>query len=134
MRASHILLKGEDDFDRTLALMQELGERVQQEPEQLSSIFADLARRNSECPSATQGGDLGFFERGWMTPEFEAAAFAMQAGELSEPVRSPFGFHIIKVEEKRGGDLQSFEEVRPQLEADFRAEEAERDARRRGGR
>ena len=83
--------------------MQELGERVQQEPEQLSSIFADLARRHSECPSATQGGDLGFFGPGKMVAEFDDVLFpsdpaaAPAAGSVVGPVVTDFGCHLVLV-------------------------------------
>ncbi len=127
LRARHILVTVARDADEAAEKAAEERAGALRAKLDAGEDFADLAKAESgDKGSASKGGDLGYFERGWMTPEFEAAAFAMQAGELSEPVRSPFGFHIIKVEEKRGGDLQSFEEVRPQLEADFRAEEAER--------
>ncbi|MGD8279169.1 MAG: peptidylprolyl isomerase [Gemmatimonadota bacterium] len=64
--------------------------------------FADMAKRFSEDGSAAYGGELGWFRLGQMVPEFERAAYALKAGELSEPVESPFGFHIIKLERIRG--------------------------------
>lgn len=78
--------------------------------------FAELARRHSDDPSASAGGDLGWFGRGRMTPEFEEAAFALDEGEISDLVRSPFGFHIIRLEGHREGQVQPFEDVRGQLE------------------
>jgi parvulin-like peptidyl-prolyl isomerase len=63
--------------------------------------FANLARENSSDASAAEGGDLGFFGRGRMVPQFEQAAFALQPGQISPVVESPFGFHVIKVEERR---------------------------------
>jgi peptidyl-prolyl cis-trans isomerase D len=78
--------------------------------------FAALAKQHSDDPaSAVKGGDLGFFGRGEMTPAFEAAAFALQPGEVSDIVETPFGFHVIRVEEHRPGGPQSLESVRDQI-------------------
>lgn len=77
--------------------------------------FAELAKAKSEGPSATEGGDLGFFRRGVMVPEFERAAFTLKVGEVSEPVRTKFGWHIIHVAERRAVPVKPFEEVREQI-------------------
>jgi peptidyl-prolyl cis-trans isomerase D len=78
--------------------------------------FAALAKENSGDPgSATKGGDLGFFPRGRMVGPFEEAAFSLAPGTVSEIVESPFGFHIIKVEEKNPGGPQPIEKVRDQI-------------------
>ncbi|MBX6375221.1 MAG: peptidylprolyl isomerase, partial [Acetobacteraceae bacterium] len=78
--------------------------------------FAEVARRRSTGPGAREGGDLGFFKRGDMVPEFAEAAFALQAGQISEaPVRTAFGWHVIKVEERRAAPPPPFEEVRDAL-------------------
>jgi peptidyl-prolyl cis-trans isomerase C len=63
--------------------------------------FHGIAQAKSMCPSGKRGGDLGWFTRGKMVKEFENAAFSMQKGELSAPIRTPFGWHIIKVLETR---------------------------------
>lgn len=63
--------------------------------------FESLAKQYSMCPSGQRGGDLGYFGRGQMVPEFENAAFKMAIGEVSEPVKTQFGWHIIKVLDKR---------------------------------
>lgn len=90
------------------------------------AAFADVARKESQDPgSATEGGDLGFFGRGVMDKAFEDAVFALQPGQLSEPVRSAFGYHIIKLEAVRGGATKPFGEVREQLLAEIRNERAE---------
>ncbi len=78
--------------------------------------FADLAKRRSRDPGAQSGGDLGFFKRGDMVPEFAEAAFALQPGQVTQaPVRSPFGWHVIKAEERRSAPVPGFEESRAQL-------------------
>ena len=85
VRASHILVNTEQEAKKIL--------------EQLNagSKFEELAKQFSSCPSGQKGGDLGFFTRGKMVPEFEQAAFSMKKGQVSGPVRTAFGFHIIKV-------------------------------------
>ncbi|MFB9971446.1 peptidylprolyl isomerase [Pseudoroseomonas cervicalis] len=78
--------------------------------------FAEVARRRSTGPGTQQGGDLGFFKKGDMVPEFAEAAFALQPGQISQaPVRSAFGWHIIKVEERRTAPVPSFEESAEEL-------------------
>ena len=78
--------------------------------------FAELAKEKSTGPSAAQGGDLGFFTKGRMVPEFEAVAFTLQPGEYSkEPVKTQFGWHVIKVEERREQAPPAFEEVADQV-------------------
>src|ERR1700685_2809510 len=62
--------------------------------------FADLAKKKSKAPGAADGGDLGFFTKDQMVPEFSTVAFALEPGKISDPVKSQFGWHIIKVEEK----------------------------------
>ncbi len=78
--------------------------------------FEELAQEHSKDPSGQNGGDLGFFGKGQMVPPFEEAAFALEAGEVTqEPVESQFGWHVIKLEEKRMSEPPAFSEVEPQL-------------------
>lgn len=77
--------------------------------------FEDAALQYSSCPSKEQGGNLGQFSRGMMVPEFEDAAFQMEVGDLSAPVQTQFGWHLIKLEEKTPATNRSFEEVEHQV-------------------
>ena len=85
--------------------------------------FAELARKYSKGPSASKGGDLGFFARGDMVPEFSKAAFALKDGEYTRiPVKTEIGWHVIKVEGRRFSDPPSFVQLREKLEADMAQE------------
>ena len=78
--------------------------------------FDEVAKSRSLCPSAAQGGDLGEVSKGQMVPEFEAAAFALEnPGDLSEPVKTRFGWHIIRLEGRTPSSLEPFDNVKPQL-------------------
>jgi peptidyl-prolyl cis-trans isomerase C len=78
--------------------------------------FAALAKGNSTCPSSQQGGDLGFFGKGQMVPAFEKAAFALTPGEISPVVETQFGYHIIKVTEKKAAGKADFKDVKTKIE------------------
>ena len=69
--------------------------------------FAELAKKRSEGSSSSDGGDLGFFKRGTMVPEFEKVAFSLKTGEVSDPVRTQFGWHVLKLEEIREAGRQA---------------------------
>ena len=77
--------------------------------------FEEAATKYSHCPTNVVGGDLGYFERGKMVPEFETAAFNMKIGEISDPVKTDFGYHIIKLVDKKQGSVKTFDEVKVQL-------------------
>lgn len=77
--------------------------------------FEDAAKRVSTCPSKERGGDLGAFSRGQMVPEFENAAFDAEIGALVGPVKTQFGYHLIKVENKQEATVVPFEQVAPQI-------------------
>ena len=78
--------------------------------------FAELAKKESKDPGAADGGDLGFFTKDQMVPEFSAVAFAMEPGKISDPVKSQFGWHVIKVEEKRNRAAPPMDQVKGQIE------------------
>lgn len=99
VRAKHILVDTEEEAKSIKAQIEG------------GLSFEEAAQNNSKCPSASNGGDLGFFTRGRMVPEFENAAFELNVGEVSAPVQTQFGFHLIKVEEKKEASVKSFEEV-----------------------
>jgi peptidyl-prolyl cis-trans isomerase C len=101
VRASHILIKSEADTDPAAkAERREKLEAIKKRLDQ-GEDFAALAKEFSQDPSAEKGGDLGYFERGKMAKPFEDAAFAMNPGEISGIVVTPFGFHLIKVTDKK---------------------------------
>ena len=110
IRARHILLADDGAREERMAFIQGELER--------GVSFGDLAVEYSIDPSARHNsGDLGFFGRGQMVPEFEDAAFALEEpGDISAPVRSNFGWHIIQLEEKSSSSVTPFEEVRIQIE------------------
>jgi len=88
--------------------------------------FAELAKKRSEGSSSSDGGDLGFFKRGTMVPEFEKVAFSLKTGEVSDPVRTQFGWHVLKLEEIRKLGMKPLVEVRPEIEERLRRQQAER--------
>ena len=104
VRARHILVPTETEAREALAEIR------------AGADFNAVAQRRSAGPGAREGGDLGFFKRGDMVPEFAEAAFALQPGQISAaPVRSPFGWHIIRVDERRSSAPPPFEEARETL-------------------
>jgi peptidyl-prolyl cis-trans isomerase C len=78
--------------------------------------FAELAKKKSKDPGASDGGDLGFFTKEQMVPEFANIAFALEPGKISDPVKTQFGWHVIKVEEKRNRKPPEFDQVKSQIE------------------
>jgi len=105
VRARHILVETED---AAKAVIQELND---------GADFAELAKEKSTGPSASNGGDLGFFAKEQMVTPFAEAAFKMDAGEISEPVKTRFGWHVIKVEEKRDREPPKFADVKERLKS-----------------
>ncbi|HXX31650.1 MAG TPA: peptidylprolyl isomerase [Myxococcaceae bacterium] len=88
--------------------------------------FAELAKRKSEGSSAADGGDLGFFKHGAMVPAFEAVAFSLKPGEVSDPVQTSLGWHVLKLEEERAVGLPPLSEMKAQIEDKLRQEQVVR--------
>jgi peptidyl-prolyl cis-trans isomerase D len=125
IRASHILLKSEGKDDAALrARAEELLKEAKG-----GADFAALAKKNSEDEgTAPNGGDLDFFERGRMVPEFDSAAFALKPGDISELVKTQYGYHIIKLTDRKGGTTRTIDDVRQQLTDQLKFERAQRQA------
>lgn len=127
-RASHILIASPssasaDDRKKARAKAEALLADLRKAP----ATFADVAKKNSQDPgSAVNGGDLDFFTRGAMVKPFEDAAFGMKVGDISDVVESDFGYHIIKLTNIRAPKQRSFEEMRPELEAELKNQQAAR--------
>ena len=127
-RASHILITAakeapEAEKKVARAKAEELLKSVKAKP----ASFAEVARKNSQDPgSALKGGDLDFFGRGAMVKVFEDAVFSMKKSDISDLVESEFGYHIIQVTDIKVPKAQSFESLRPSLEADLKKEQAQR--------
>lgn len=103
VRAKHILV---ETIDKASQIVDEIREGLS---------FEEAASKYSSCPSKAQGGDLGQFTRGSMVPEFEEVAFKLNIGEVSEPVKTQFGYHLIKVEEKGEQTSKKFDEVEVEI-------------------
>jgi peptidyl-prolyl cis-trans isomerase C len=104
VHARHILVETEDDAKAIEAELKK------------GADFAELAKKKSKDPGASDGGDLGFFTKDQMVPEFSTVAFSLEPGKISDPVKTQFGWHIIKVEEKRNRKAPDFDQVKSQIE------------------
>ena len=109
VRARQIVLSSEAEGERILGLLR------QGEP------FAEMARQHSLSPDGEQGGDLGFFARGEMPPEFDAVVFSLPVGRLSDLVKSEYGFHVFLVEERRKAMRLGLDSVKDEIRAEIRA-------------
>jgi peptidyl-prolyl cis-trans isomerase C len=105
VHARHILVPTEDEAKAIEAELKK------------GADFATLAKEKSKDPGAAEGGDLGYFTKDQMVPEFADVAFKLDKGQISDPVKTQFGWHIIKVEDKRTKPTPTFDEVKPQLES-----------------
>ena len=114
VKASHILIgtSGADEAGKTVAKAkaQEVLAKVKS-----GADFSELAKAHSTCPSKERGGDLGFFGKGQMVPEFSEAAFVLKPGEISDVVETKFGYHIIKVTDRKEAGVRSFEEEKTNI-------------------
>ena len=127
VRASHILIKVEpqaDESQKTAARkrIEEIQQRLQK-----GEDFAALAQEFSQCPSSAKGGDLGYFRRGQMVKPFEEAAFALKPGEVSDVVETKFGYHLIKVIEKKPETTIAFEDIKDRLEQYLKQEKVQKE-------
>jgi len=104
VRARHILVETEDEAKTVVAELKK------------GADFAELAKTKSKDPGSADGGDLGYFTKDQMVPEFSEVAFKLDKGQLSDPVKSQFGWHVIKVEDKRNRQPPEFDKVKDQLE------------------
>jgi peptidyl-prolyl cis-trans isomerase D len=110
VRARHILVQGDDAkaLEKIKAIQTKTNTRN----------FSEIANRETEDPSGkNKGGDLGWFSRGRMVPEFEEVAFNMKPGQISDPVKTQFGYHLILVEDRKAAQSKTLEEVKPELAA-----------------
>ncbi len=105
VRARHILVETEDEAKAVVAELKK------------GADFAELAKTKSKDPGSADGGDLGYFTKDQMVPEFSEVAFKLDKGALSDPVKSQFGWHVIKVEDKRERQPPEFDKVKDQLES-----------------
>jgi peptidyl-prolyl cis-trans isomerase D len=127
-RASHILVAAgktasADDKAKAKAKAEELAAQVKKNP----ASFAEVAKKNSQDPgSAAQGGDLDFFARGAMTKPFEEAVFAAKKGDIVGPVETEFGYHVIEVTDIKAPKQKTFEELKPELQAELQKQQAQR--------
>jgi peptidyl-prolyl cis-trans isomerase C len=126
IRASHILIGADekasaDDKKKAKEKAESIHKKVL-----AGEDFAAAAQKDSTCPSAAQGGDLGYFTKGQMVPEFEAAANALKPGEVSGVVETKFGYHIIKVQEKKTAGTVSLEEAKKNIEGYLKSEKIQK--------
>jgi len=115
VRASHILV---DTEEKALAIKAEIASGA--------LTFEEAAKQNSSCPSKDKGGDLGAFGHGQMVPEFDEAAFALEIGVVSEPVKTQFGYHLILVTEKNEDSEYAFADIKDQLKEQLLAEKQQK--------
>src|SRR6202165_1484324 len=114
--ASKQITAEQEVHDRHILVANEAGGKAVADELKKRADVAELAKKKSKDPGASDVGDLGFFTKDQMVPEFSSVAFALEPGKISDPVKSQFGWHIIKVEEKRTRKAPEFEQVKGQIE------------------
>ncbi|MDY6914900.1 MAG: peptidylprolyl isomerase [Candidatus Cloacimonadota bacterium] len=110
VKASHILIRknGHESYQRIKAIKEKIKSKED---------FKEQAAKCSECPSCCKQGDLGYFTKGKMIPQFEKVAFSMEVNQISDPVETPFGYHIIMVTDKKESKTADFDEIKDALES-----------------
>lgn len=130
VKASHILIKVEPTADdATKAAARKKVEELQQKLKD-GGDFAELAKENSEGPSNARGGDLGYFKRGQMVKPFEDVAYSMKIDEVSDLVETRFGYHLIKVYDKKPEQTLAYADVKDKIAQRLKQEKVEKDATR----
>jgi len=127
VKARHILIKSQSDASESD--QKEAKEKIEAAQKRLEDgeKFAKVAKDVSEGPSSKKGGDLGFFSKGRMVKGFEDAAFGLEPGEVSDVVKTRFGYHLIKVEDKKPASQKSFEEVKGNLKKKMKNERVKKE-------
>jgi len=120
VKASHILVKC--DSSAEASVKDEAKKKIKDIQKKLKDgeLFSELAKQFSDCPSKKQGGDLGFFERDKMVKPFADAAFALQTDEISDIVETDFGFHLIRVTDKKAASTEGYETVKEKIDSHLR--------------
>ncbi|MFQ5772679.1 MAG: peptidylprolyl isomerase, partial [bacterium] len=128
VKASHILIKV--DADATEAQKSEARQKIKNVQQKLKSgeDFALLAKEFSQGPSSVKGGDLGYFRRGQMVKSFEDAAFSLKLNEVSDIVETRFGYHLIKVVDKKPEKIFTYMEVKDRLNQRIKQQKVEKEA------
>lgn len=119
VNAAHILIKvkegaNEQEEKATFEKAEGLLKKIKE-----GADFSQLAKENSECPSSSKGGELGYFSKGQMIPEFEEVVFSLKVGEISGIVKTKFGYHIIKSLDKKESRQKELSEVKDEIEQEL---------------
>ena len=130
LKASHILIKVKPDASEAEKAEAMKKIKAAQEKLKKGDDFAEVAKASSEGPTATKGGDLGYFGRGQMVGPFEETAFSLEPGKVSDVVKTQFGYHIIKAVDKKPETTIPFETVKPRIEQYLKQEEVQKEVKK----